>query len=82
MGVHYLERMFSPRSVAVYGASDTADSIGHAVFQNILASGYGGDVHAINLRHKKVADLPAVASACCARVSPRRCRAPAILGWR
>ena len=64
MGVHYLERMFSPRSVAVYGASDTADPIGHAVFQNILASGYGGDVHAINLRHKKVADLPAVASAC------------------
>lgn len=63
MGAHYLERMFSPRSVAVYGASDTADSIGHAVFQNMLASGYGGEVHPINLRHKKVADYPAVASA-------------------
>ncbi len=63
MGVHYLDRMFSPRSVAVYGASDTIGSVGYCVFQNLLSGSYGGEVVPVNVRHRKVADLPAVPSA-------------------
>ena len=64
MGPHYLTRMFSPRSVVVYGASDTADSLGRMVFQNLLSSSFGGEFYAVNLRHRQVAEVPAYHSAC------------------
>ena len=37
MRPHYLTSLFSPRNVAVVGASDTPGSIGQAVFANLLA---------------------------------------------
>jgi acetyl coenzyme A synthetase (ADP forming)-like protein len=39
---------FSPRSVAVVGASTRPDSVGNAIFSNILFSGYTGIVYPVN----------------------------------
>lgn len=51
MGPHYLDRLFAPRAIAVFGASDRADSVGGWVLRNILAAGFGGPVFAVNPRH-------------------------------
>ena len=44
MGPHYLERLFSPRSIAVVGASDREGSLGQVVFRNLLRDGFAGDI--------------------------------------
>jgi acetyltransferase len=54
MGKHYLSTLFSPKSVAVFGASDRPDSVGQIVFQNMLGSGFKGKLYAINARHADV----------------------------
>lgn len=43
-----LDCLFSPRSIAVAGASRDEDAVGHAIFRNILHSGYQGKVHPVN----------------------------------
>jgi acetyltransferase len=45
---HNLDFIFSPKSVAVIGASTREDSIGRALFANILLSGYTGIVYPVN----------------------------------
>ena len=55
MGAHYLDRLFHPRSVAVFGASERANSVGARVFANLLAGGFSGAVYPINPKHAKVA---------------------------
>ncbi len=51
---HYLRSLFEPQSVAVIGASDREDSVGHFLFKNILNSGYQGRLYAINPGHDTV----------------------------
>jgi acetyltransferase len=51
---HYLRSLFEPKSVAVIGASDRPDSVGHFLFKNILNSGYQGRLYAINPKHETV----------------------------
>lgn len=48
MSQHRLKPLFSPKSVAVFGASDRVDSVGQIVFQNMLQSGYQGALYPIN----------------------------------
>lgn len=50
-----LEHLFSPRSVAVIGASDRPHSIGATVMRNLLRGGFSGPVWPVNLRHATVA---------------------------
>jgi len=54
MGKHYLNPLFAPKSVAVYGASDRTDSVGQIVFQNMLGSGFQGELYPINSKHAEV----------------------------
>lgn len=54
MAEHYLSRFFEPRTVAVFGASERADSTAGVVFRNLLADGFQGRLFAINPRHRKV----------------------------
>ena len=54
MGQHYLSTLFSPKSVAIIGASDRADSVGAIVFKNMLESGFKGSLYPVNPNHKKV----------------------------
>lgn len=62
MESHYLTPFFSPRAVAVFGASDTADAIGQIVFHNLLAAGFTGPLYAVNPRRDTVQGQPAYAS--------------------
>lgn len=54
MGQHYLRMLFSPKSVAVIGASDRPNAVGEVVFRNMLESGYQGSLYAVNPAHQEV----------------------------
>ena len=54
MNTHYLAPLFTPESVALYGASDRADSVGGIVFKNLLTSGFKGRIYAINPKRDEV----------------------------
>ncbi len=54
MSQHHLKPLFSPKSVAVFGASDREDSVGKIVFQNMLQSGFQGKLYPINPNHEEV----------------------------
>lgn len=49
-----LKAIFAPRSVAVIGASAKANSLGRAVFANLLFAGYDGCVYPVNVKAKSV----------------------------
>ncbi|MDE2448632.1 MAG: acetate--CoA ligase family protein [Gammaproteobacteria bacterium] len=55
MSSRNLEHLFSPRSVAVIGASDRPHSVGATVMRNLLRGGFSGPVWPVNLRHTTVA---------------------------
>jgi acetyltransferase len=54
MYAHYLTPMFKPKSIAVFGASSRAQSVGGVTFGNILQGGFEGPVYAINPKHVRV----------------------------
>jgi len=58
MNKHYLNVLFSPLSIAVFGASDRLDSVGGVVFENLRTSGFDGPVIPINPKHEIVQGVP------------------------
>ena len=62
MGQHDLRTRFSPKSVAVIGASDRPNAVGEVVFRNMLESGYQGSLYAVNPAHQEVQGRRAYAS--------------------
>lgn len=62
MSKHYLNPLFTPSSVAVFGASDRPGSVGQIVFQNMLESGFQGALYPINPKYPEVQGKPAYAS--------------------
>ena len=54
MGKHYLNPLFAPKSVAVFGASDRQDAVGQIVFQNMLQGGFKGKLYPINAKNAEV----------------------------
>ena len=62
MSQHYLNHLFAPKSVAVFGASDRVDSVGQIVFQNMLESGYQGALFPVNAKNAEVQGRKAYAS--------------------
>lgn len=46
--VHLLDRLFSPKSVCVIGASRDPESWGHAILRNLLGGGFRGIISAVN----------------------------------
>ena len=57
MTVRNLEFAFRPCSVAVFGASDEAGSVGSVVMANIVGGGYEGAVWPVNPHHARIAGL-------------------------
>ncbi len=62
MDKHYLAPLFTPQSVALFGASDRMNSVGGVVFKHLLTSGYKGRVFAINSRRDTVQGQKAYSS--------------------
>ncbi len=54
MSIRHLDRMFAPRSVAVFGASERPGSVGQAVFANLIGGDFEGELYPVNLHHREV----------------------------
>jgi acetyltransferase len=59
---HPLDVFFSPRSVAVIGATEREGSVGRTVMWNLVTNPFGGTVIPVNPRRKSVLGIPAVAT--------------------
>jgi succinyl-CoA synthetase alpha subunit/RimJ/RimL family protein N-acetyltransferase len=57
-----LQPFFSPRTVAVVGASSRRGSIGGELYRNILEAGFGGVAYPVNLKGEPVAGVRAYTS--------------------
>ncbi len=57
-----LDTLFSPRSIAVVGASRTEGKLGHAVLANLIEGGFQGSLYPINPRPGDILGLPSYAS--------------------
>lgn len=58
----HLNKILAPASVAVIGASTRPDSVGRAVFANILLSGFTGVVYPVNPKARSILGVRAYAS--------------------
>src|SRR5437016_4598943 len=67
MSVRNIEAFFSPKSIALIGASHRPPSVGSVVARNLLSAGFKGPIMPVNLHQKaiqsivaypNVADLP------------------------
>lgn len=54
MTIRNLDKMFSPRSVALVGASARQQSVGHVLLRNIRSAGFSGPFAAINPRGEEI----------------------------
>jgi acetyltransferase len=59
---HYLKPLLEPQSLAIIGASESPDAIGHVILRNILDGGFKGKVWAVNPKYQQVLGQPCVAS--------------------
>jgi len=62
MSTYRLDKLFSPRSVAVVGASPRAGSVGRVVLNNLRVGGFEGPIHLVNPRHAEIDGVRAVKS--------------------
>lgn len=51
--------LFAPRSLAVIGASPHPGKVGYALLENIIQSGYSGEIYPVNLKEKEIQGLKA-----------------------
>jgi hypothetical protein len=59
MSHHYLNQLFAPHSVAVFGATEREKSVGALVFQNLLSAGFKGALYPINPKYTEIQGQPA-----------------------
>jgi acetyltransferase len=62
MSTYRLDQLFSPRSVAVVGASPRATSPGRAVIKNLKEAGFAGTVSVVNPRYSEIEGIQSVKS--------------------
>jgi acetyltransferase len=54
MGQYNLNRIFTPRQVAVVGASEKPGTIGNALVKNLIDGGFSGTLLPVNPKHKTI----------------------------
>lgn len=59
MGPHYLNRFFTPKSVAIVGASARDNSVGYRLLLNMQEAGFAGGLYPINPKHEQLLGLTA-----------------------
>ncbi|PID49110.1 MAG: GNAT family N-acetyltransferase [Proteobacteria bacterium] len=57
MGLHYLNQLFEPSSIAVFGASERESAQGTLVLKNILAAGFEGKIYPVNPKYETLQGL-------------------------
>lgn len=63
MTIRHLDRLLTPRSVAVFGASNRSGSVGATVWRNLRAGRFAGPVYAVNPKHSTLDGVPVFATA-------------------
>jgi acetyltransferase len=58
MSTYRLERVFSPRSLALVGASPRHKSVGRAILHNLRDGGWSGPLHVVNPMHREIDGIP------------------------
>ncbi len=58
MGTHFLDHLFSPQAIAVFGASEKSDSVGARVFDNLRKGGFTNPIYPINPKYKRLHHKP------------------------
>ena len=54
MGPHRLETLFNPESIAVVGASESSNSVGARIFENLISGGFSGNIIPVNPKHSEL----------------------------
>src|SRR6516165_1297235 len=62
MSTYRLDRLMSPRSIAVVGASPNANSVGRHIIANIKDAGFAGSVDVVNPHYAEIEGIAAVKS--------------------
>jgi acetyltransferase len=62
MGLHNLDKIFKPESIAVVGASEKEGSIGYVHVQNLIQGGYQGKIFPVNPHYSAIDGLKAYPS--------------------
>ena len=62
MSTYRLEKLFSPRSVAVVGASPRNTSPGRAALRNLRDAGFKGSIHLVNPHYAEIDGIQSVKS--------------------
>lgn len=58
MGTHFLDRLFAPEAIAVFGANQRPDSVAGRVYDNLRKGGFSGPIYAVNPKHKELYEQP------------------------
>ncbi|MEL7172198.1 MAG: CoA-binding protein, partial [Pseudomonadota bacterium] len=58
MTLEHVETLLSPASIAVFGATERAGSLGGAVMAQLKETGFEGPLWAVNPKHERVLGLP------------------------
>src|SRR5512138_1859844 len=59
---HGLDTIFSPKSVAVVGATETPGSVGRTIVWNLLSSSFGGTIFPVNPNRSSILGIKAYPS--------------------
>ncbi|WPG41363.1 GNAT family N-acetyltransferase [Variovorax sp. EBFNA2] len=70
MSIRYLDRLLSPASVAVFGASNRPGSVGATVWRNLRAGGFAGPVYGVNPKYDSLDEVPIFSSAASLPAAP------------
>ena len=62
MSTYRLDKLFSPGSIAVVGASPREKSLGHAVLRNLRRGDFAGALHLVNPHYDAIEEVRAVKS--------------------
>lgn len=57
-----MKNFFSPKSVAVIGASNNKEKVGGIILNNLIDFGFEGKIYPINPNHKKINNLKCYSS--------------------
>ena len=61
MSIRNLDSLFSPASVAIFGASNRPSSVGATVWRNMRSGRFAGAVYAVNPKHRELDGQPVYA---------------------
>jgi acetyltransferase len=59
MGPHYLNRFFTPKSVAIVGASERPESVGYRLLLNMQEAEFKGGLYPVNNKREQILGLKA-----------------------